>query len=170
MRPLLAVAVLAAAAPAAAERQEPVVDRRWGYQVDIPEGWKAQPLEGAPPDVLLLYTHEPSDRMLVVSKVTGPSEDADLEVLEAGIQAKAQRYKRLSAKKRALGLGRKSKVPAWDLWFRLERDGRPVTMGTRFLFYKSYALSILVDAPGSRTPGREARKIVESFVPPPPPK
>jgi hypothetical protein len=162
----LAVLVLLGAAPALAA--EPVVDRKWGFQIEVPEGWKPLPLDGAPPEVLLLYAHEGSDRLLVISRVVGPAEDAELETVESGIREKARRYQRLSATKKTIGPGRRKKVPAWDLWFRLEREGRPVTMGARFLFYKSYALSILVDSRGRGRPSREVKKIVESFVPPPP--
>jgi len=145
-----------------------VVDRDWGYQVEIPAGWTELSTADRPPEVLRGWIDERSGRLVVVSRVSGPSEDPPLRVVEAGIKDKAHGYRRLSARKRGLGPGRKAKVPGWDLWFRLERDGKPVTMGARFLFYKSYALSILVDVPGRRGPSAEARRIVESFLPPPP--
>ena len=145
-----------------------VVDRDWGYQVEIPPGWKELPATARPPEVLLAWTHERSGRLVMVSRVTGPSDDPPLRVVEAGIKDKAHGYRRISARRRSVGPGRKVKVPAWDLWFHLERGGKPVTMGARFLFYRSYALSILVDVPGRGPPSAEARRIVESFVPPPP--
>ena len=160
-----ALALLFIAAPALAA--DPVVDRKWGYQIEIPDGWEAEPLQEGLPDVLLLYSHAKSERLLFVSKLVGPTtEDPTLETVESGIRAKATGYKRVSAKKRTIGPGRKNKIFAWDLWFKVKRDGKKVTFATRFLFYKSYALSILVDASGGST--REVRKIVESFVPPPP--
>jgi hypothetical protein len=164
----IAFAALPIGLPAAAEPTEPIVDRRWGFQLKVPEGWSVRPLEGAPPEVLLLYRHEAADQLLMVSRLAGPAEEAELSVVEQSLKTKGNGYERLEAKRRALGEGRRVKIPAWDLWFRVRRDGKPVAMGARFLFYRSYVLSLLVDAPGQTRPTRALRRIVESFVPPPP--
>lgn len=146
----------------------PYVDRTAGFQVLVPAGWQPVTLAEPPREVLLLCANDATGQVFVVSKIVGPSEGIEkdpkpfLAGVEQGIKNKSTGYKRISAKQRSLG--RVRKVPGWDLWFRVERDGKPVTMAARFLFFRGYAISVMVDAP-ARAQRKEARRIVESFGP-----
>lgn len=159
----LILALLLVAAPAFAAE---VADERAGYRLDLPSGWQATEVPNAADAVLATWTHERDDRMLVVVRINGPTDGAwegdkaFFEAVENGVKKQYSSYERISLKTTKLG---KKKVPTLDLWFKAERDGKPVTIGTRFLFMKGYALSLVADG-GSK---RATRKILESFVPAP---
>lgn len=142
------------------------IDPERRFQILLPEGWRPVALADPPPPTLLFAAGDATDQMLVVSRVVGPTENAHgdpavLASLETGLASRATGYRRLSVKKRLVG---RRAIPAYDLWFAIERAGRPVTMAARFLFYPGHALSVLVDAPSPRA-RRVARRIVESFAP-----
>jgi hypothetical protein len=172
----LALAIGAGAAHGKGKRgPAPYVDAERGFVVTLPAGW--QPVgqdagEGAAAP-LLKVTNDKTGQWLVVLLVKGPTDDAAgdgkaaLDNLEAGF-ATASGYRRLERKRRELpaGEGKKGKVAAADLWFVMTRDGKPVVVGVRALFFKTYTLTLVVDAPGKRIP-RETRGIVESFAPGP---
>jgi hypothetical protein len=140
-----------------------VVDTRAGWRLDVPPAWT--PVEDAGDGVLASFTHDPSDQLVVVTRVIGPTDaaaDRDpafFAALEAGVKKRWTSYRRLSLRHLTLG---KRKVPALDLWFRATRDGKPLVVGARFLFFRGYALSALHEAPGKRRP---PRRLLESFRP-----
>lgn len=169
----LALVLLLATTAAEARKKAPestsYVDEKVGYRLSIPDGWREVSLAdagiaGAP---LLIVANDATDQVLVVSRIKGPTDGAwgdDAKFwseLESGVRAQAAGYAKLSSRKLKLG---KKKIPAYDLWFRAERDGKPATFGVRFLFFRGYALSLVVDSPGKRTDA-VARKIVDSFGP-----
>jgi hypothetical protein len=143
-----------------------IVDEKVGYKLALPAGWQATEIPGASDAVLATWTHERDDRMVVVVRINGPTngawegDKAFFDAVENGVKKQYATYERLSLKQTRLG---KKKVPALDLWFKTERDGKSVTVGTRFLFMKGYALSIVSDGGNKKA----AKKIVESFAPAP---
>lgn len=143
-----------------------VVDEKVGYKLTLPAGWQATEIPGANDAVLATWTHEHDDRMVVVVRINGPTDgawDGDksfFEAVENGVKKQYATYERVSVKQTKLG---KKKVPALELWFKTERDGKSVIVGTRFLFMKGYALSIVSDGGNKKA----AKKIIESFVPAP---
>lgn len=170
-RAALALAVLLAATAAGAKKRSDsaYVDKRSGFRLNIPSGWQAMTtVEGDSPGApLLTVTNDKTDQLLMVTKIKGPTDGAwnddpqFFELIESGIEAQSEGFERLSAKKLRVG---KKKVPAYELWFRVDRQGKPYTIGARFLFFKGYALSLVVDTPGKRADGA-AKKIVGSFAP-----
>lgn len=156
-------------APARAEEPE--------YQLKLPKGWTQTELvepdakgDGEVP-VKAMWVNDKTDQVLVIARIPGPTDgaieddDAFYEAVEAGVKKQYADYQRISTARKKLGSGKK-KIPALDLWFKAPRDGKKVVIGARFLFFKGYALSLVVDAPGARKPSSAMKKIVESFQPP----
>jgi hypothetical protein len=171
----LAVAVGAVAAlPARAAGEEDPE-----YQLKLPAGWTQTELvesdektDGEVP-VRAMYVNDKTNQVLVIARISGPTDgvlgdDSDdetfYEAVETGVKKQYADYQRISSTKKKFGSGKK-KVPALDLWFRVPRDGKKVVIGARFLFFRGYALSLVVDAPGSRKPNAATKKILESFQP-----
>jgi hypothetical protein len=181
---LLLVPALAAAKKVDAP---PFVDAEHGFQLSLPDGWQRveQDTGGAAAGTpIYKATNDKSGQWLVVILTKGPTDDADgdgaaaLANFESGFSAAAG-YKRLSLEKKDIApakpapgvktaAGKPKKLPAVDLWFTMQRDGKPVTVGARGLMFKSYVLTLVVDAPGTKVPGA-TRKLLESFRPTPPP-
>jgi hypothetical protein len=188
-RALVTAAALAlAAAPAAHAKKPPppppYVDTEHGFQLQLPAGWLRVEQDTGLGATAPLYkaASDATDQWLVVILTKGPTDDADgdgkpaLDNFEAGF-AKADAYKRLSIQRRDIApakpapgqkTGKPKKLPAIDLWFTMQRAGKPVVVGARTLLFRSYALTLVVDAPGSKVP-RATRTLLESFQPTPPP-
>ena len=163
IRTALAVALLAGAAGAA-----PVTlsDDDVHWQIDLPDGWApADPgqIEGARP----LAAFASGRRHLVVARVRGDTEAAYggkpgfFSGLEDGVKKEVEGYQRVSGTPRKLG--KKKKLPAYDLWYRAAGD----TRGARFIFMRNYIIVATIDLPGETTIPRDARRLLESFGPPP---
>jgi hypothetical protein len=163
--------VVCAAAPAVAAAGE-VSDEILNYKLTVPDGWTRTELaEGSGgEDLVAMWTRDESDQIAVITKFVGPTDDAVnkektfFDDVEKGLKRNYAVYKRLSAKKTQIGKGKK-KVPAYEVWFRTERDGKPVVIGARFLFFKGYALSLIIDQPGARRAGPMTKKLLGSFAP-----
>jgi hypothetical protein len=177
------------ASPAQAARKAkapPYVDAEHGFQLVLPAGWvrvEQDTGEGAQAP-LFKAANDASDQWLIVLSTKGPTDDADgdgkaaLDNFEAGF-ATAKSYKRLSIRRLEVAPGKPApgqktvakprKLPAIDLWFTMqrERDGKQVVVGARALLFRSYALTLVVDAPGTKIP-RATRALLESFQPTPP--
>ena len=169
-RAALGVAVVCLlAGRAAAEEPE--------YQIKIPAGWTETELvesddktDGEVP-VKAMYVNDKTNQVLVIARIAAPTDgaedekdDAFYEAVEAGVKKQYADYQRISTARKKFGSGKK-KVPAFDLWFRAPRDGKKVVVGARFLFFRGYALSLVVDAPGMKKPNAATKKILESFQP-----
>lgn len=165
----LALTSVAAAAPA------PVVNEEHRFELAVGDGWDVQAVDGVSYDreagtgLVARWSADGGARVLVVSRVDGPGSDAwrgeesFFDGVEAGVQRSAPGYRRLKRKVHKLG-----RVPALDLWFRYDgADGRAVAVAMRFLFFRSYALTLAVDVPADdlRAHRRAVRKLVESFKP-----
>jgi hypothetical protein len=181
---VLLVPALAAAKKVAAP---PFVDLEHGFQLTLPDGWQRVEQDtgaGAASTPIYKASNDKTGQWMVVILTKGPTDDADgdgaaaLANFESGFSA-ATGYKRLSlerkdvaAAKPAPGVktaaGKPKKTPAVDLWFTMQRDGKPVVVGARGLMFKSYVLTLVVDAPGAKVPGA-TRKLLEGFRPTPPP-
>jgi hypothetical protein len=145
------------------------------YEVKIPAGWTETEMvepdknDGEVP-VRAMYVNDKTNQVLVIARISGPTDGATeddesfYEAVEAGVKKQYADYQRISLAKKKLGSGKK-KVPAMDLWFKAPRDGKKVVIGARFLFFRGYALSLVVDAPGAKKPNAATRKILESFQP-----
>jgi hypothetical protein len=183
---------LAFAAPAptahAAKKPDagPYVDADHGFQLTLPGGWTAVEQDtgsGAAGTPIYKATNDRTGQWLVVILTKGPTDDVDgdgaaaLTNFESGF-AGAAGYKRLSLQKKDVtaakpapgvkaAAGKPRKTPAVDLWFTMQRDGKPVTVGARGLMFKSYVLTLVVDAPGTKVPGA-TKKLLEGFRPAPP--
>lgn len=165
----------------------PYVDDEHGFQLTLPDGWqRVEQDTGAAAAGTPIYkaTNDRTGQWLVVILTKGPTDDAEgdgaaaLANFESGFSA-APGYKRLSLQKQEVApakpapgaktaAGKPKKTPAVDLWFTMQRDGKPVVVGARGLMFKSYVLTLVVDAPGTRIPGA-TRKLLEGFRPTPPP-
>ena len=187
---LAAAAALLGAAPADGLARKPQAtpyfDVERAFQLQLPAGWLRVEQDTGEGQTAPLYkaANDATGQWLVVILTRGPTDDADgdgqaaLANFEAGF-AGATGYKRLSLKRRDLLPGKPAPgtkasaakpraLPAIDLWFTMQRDGKPVVVGARTLLYKSYALTLVVDAPGSKVP-RTTKALLESFLPTPPP-
>jgi hypothetical protein len=185
---LVAIVVVGAAAAAARKPPPtPFVDVEHGFQLTLPSGWqRVEQDTGATGPAAPLYkaANDAGAQWLVVVSQKGPTDDAEgageaaLANFEAGF-AGAPGYKRLSLARREVLPGKPQpgvrasnakprKLPAIDLWFTMQRDGKSVVVGARGLMFRSYVLTLVVDAPGSKVP-RATRGLVESFVPAPAP-
>ncbi len=177
----LALALVAQPAAAHARKPPPYIDVERGFQVALPTGWlpvQQDTGEGASAPVMKA-TNDATGQWLVVVVTKGPTDDSEgdgqagLDNFESGFRS-AMAYQRVSIKRRDLAIGKRvagkkqRTLPAIDLWFTMQRDGKPVVVGARTLLYKSYALTIVVDAPGTKVP-RSTRTILESFKPAPAP-
>jgi len=163
VRWLVVVALLARASEAA-----PAVvsddDSRW--QLDLPDGWTP----AAPPEVTEgkpLAAWSSAHGRVVVVRLRGNTDAAYdpkssyLAGLEEGVAKESPGYRRLAATQRKLG--KKKKLPAYDLWFRTSAGVR----GIRFIFMKNYTMLATIDVPGATRIGPESKKIIESFAPMP---
>jgi hypothetical protein len=191
LRPI-AGATLVPLAGAAAKKAAPApfVDDEHGFQLVLPDGWQrveqdtgAGGAAGAP---VYKAANDRTGQWLVVISTKGPTDDADadhdggaaaLANFESGF-AGAAGYKRLSLQRKEIAPGKPPpgaktpatkprKVPAVDLWFTMQRDGKPVVVGARGLMFRSYVLTLVVDAPGTKIPAA-TRRLLESFAPSPP--
>jgi hypothetical protein len=173
LRPGLAALVLVLLTAAAKPSPAPYVDAERGFQVALPAGWQrvVQTTAAGAREPVLKASNDAASQWLVVLVERGPTDeaaDAALEHLESGFRSAAG-YKRLSLRKKTLATGvKKNTLPAIDLWFVMQRDGKPVTVGVRAILYPSYVLTLVVDAPGRKSPDRSTRRLVESFRPAPP--
>jgi hypothetical protein len=183
---LLLCANVAAAAPPA-RKAGPYVDAERGFQLQLPPGWQAVEQDtgaGAAGTPVFKAANDKTGQWLVVILTKGPTDDAEgdgqaaLDNFESGWTS-APGYKRLSLQRRDVmpakaapgakaPAGKPKKLPAVDLWFSMQREGKPVVVGARGLLFKSYVLTLVVDAPGTRIPPA-TKKLLESFQPTPPP-
>jgi hypothetical protein len=146
------------------------------YQLKLPAGWTQTELvepddkDGGEVPVRAMYVNDKTNQMLVIARISGATDgstedDATFyDAVEAGVKKQYADYQRISSARKKFGSGKK-KVAAFDLWFKAPRDGKKVVIGARFLFFKGYALSLVVDAPGAKKPSAAMKKIVESFQP-----
>lgn len=162
---LLALALLGAVrVAAAAPTVVPDDDSRW--QIDLPDGWAPAELPEVTEGKTLAAWSSDHGR-LVVARMRGNTDAAYdpkssyLAGLEEGVAKEAPGYRRLAATQRKLG--KKKKLPAYDLWFRTGTGVR----GIRFIFMKNYTVLASIDVPGIRKIGPESKKILESFGPVP---
>ncbi len=153
---------LAAAAPAVVSDD----DSRW--QLDLPDGWTAAEL----PEVIegkALAAWSSAHGRLAVVRLRGNTDAASdpkssyVAGVEEGVAKESPGYRRLAATQRKLG--KKKKLPAYDLWFRTGAGVR----GIRFIFMKNYTMLATIDVPGATQVGPESKKIIESFAPVPTP-
>jgi hypothetical protein len=168
-----AVLLLVAGGAAAAKKKPAPLVHEAGFEVVLPDGWRRveQDTGGGEHEPLLKLTSDKTNQWGVVVRMKGPTDDAwekpaeALGRFEAGFSTAAG-YQKISAK--ALKLprrkGAKGTIPAADLWFKMQRDGKPVTVGARALFFKGYTLALVVDSPGKK-PNAQAKAVLASFVP-----
>jgi hypothetical protein len=170
---VLAGALAALASPASAAEPTEHVDQRVNYRLTLPAGWsRAELVDDAEEvsELIAMWTSDKTNQVIAIARIPGPTDgahagEADFFAnVEGGVKKQFATYTRLSHTKRKFGSGRKA-VPGYDLWFRTDRDGKKVVFGARFLFFRGYALSIIVDQPGSRKASAATKKIVESFRP-----
>jgi len=144
-------------------------DSRW--QIDLPDGWTPADLPEVTEGKALAAWSSDHGRLVVV-RMRGNTDAAYdpkssyLAGLEAGVAKESPGYHRLAATQKKLG--KKKRLPAYDLWFRTGAGVR----GIRFIFMKNYTVLASIDVPGLRKIGPESKKILESFGPmpsPPPP-
>jgi hypothetical protein len=172
---LLAIAMtcgVAAASGKVKPRPSPYRDTAHGFALTLPPGWMAVEQDTGQGE------HEPvfkaaSDgraQFMVVLREKGPSDDAEIaRMAEASVEkgfAAARGYQRTSIKVTQLHgpPGGPRRVPAVDLWFVMERDGKKVAVGVRALFLSGVVLTLVVDGGGPR-PDATTRKLLESFQP-----
>ena len=183
------LALGASAGVAAAKKlaSPPFVDEEHGFQLVLPDGWQRVEQDtgaGAASAPVYKAANDRTGQWMVVIVTKGPTDDADgdgsaaLANFEAGFAAAAG-YKRLSIQRKDIApakpapgaktpAGKPKKTPAVDLWFTMQRDGKSVVVGARGLLFRSYVLTLVVDAPGTRAPAA-TKKLLESFQPTPPP-
>ena len=144
-----------------------IVDAQAGYRLSVPAGWTVAETPGARDEVLATFSHEDSDQVLVITRLPGPTDGAwdddpaYFAALEAGVKKQFSSYERLWTRRIRLG---KKKIPALDLWFRSEREGKKIVVGARFLLFRGYSLSLVIDSPGKKRPAA-TKKLLESFLP-----
>jgi hypothetical protein len=170
--PALAFALLGLGS---AQAREPgkghYVDTDRGFRLHVGPAWTpAPPAEtSAASGAILVWAHERTGQLLVVSRMTGltdgayAQDPAYLALVEEGVKSRSPGYRRVSLRPLFLPSG-KDRVPALDLVFRMQREGKAVVMATRFLFFKNYALTLTVDAPGGQL-DPSTRRILHSFRP-----
>jgi hypothetical protein len=157
-------ALLLLAVPTSASAAD-LVDAQAGYRLSVPPGWTSADSPGGRDEVLATWTHEESDQVFIIARLPGSTDgawDADpgyFAAVEAGIKKQFPTYQRLSSRRLILG---KKKIPALDLWFRAERDGKKIVVGARFLFLRGRSLSLVVDGPINKRP---PKRLLDSFVP-----
>jgi hypothetical protein len=175
VRGALVVGLLLVAAVAGAEekaRPARVVDQAAGYEVSLPAGWQRAEMVDAKkvPELVAMFTSDATGQVIVISSIAGSTDDAYsgkedfFQGVERGVTRSFPGFKSISSRRHTLG---KAKLPALDLWFRASRDGKDVVVGARFVFYKGRALSLVIDQPGVKKPGKATRAILESFKPVP---
>jgi hypothetical protein len=104
-------------------------------------------------------------RRVVVARVRGNTvgaydgSRAYFDGLEEGVRRQTEGYRRLATARKQVG--RRGKVPVYDLWYR----AGPAVRGARFVLLKGYALVLTVHAPGTRRVDRALKKTLESFAP-----
>lgn len=163
-----------AMSPARAEMQRGhYVDLERGFRVLLGPAWqKAEPaLTSTAGRPVLVVTHARTGQLVVISRMAGPTDGAYARdphffaLVEQGVKARSPGYQRTGWRPHFLARG-KERIPTLDLSFRMKRDGQPIWVATRFLFFKSYALSLVVDAPHGKI-DRTTRRLVDSFRPVP---
>jgi hypothetical protein len=158
-----AIAVLLCAARAAAAPVA-IVDDETRWQLDLPDGWETIEVP-APATGKTLAAFAAGARRVVVARVRGNTDGAYdgkpgfYAGLEEGVAQAVPGYARLSGEPKKLG--KKGKLPAYDLWYRTG-DG---VRGVRFIFLHGYTLMATTDLPGQRSVARDARRLIESFGP-----
>jgi hypothetical protein len=136
---------------------------RWG--IELPDGFSAEETEELGEGTMLARFSDPAGRRVVVARLRGNTDGAYdgarsyFAGLEEGVKAQTPGYRRLASAQRKLG--KKGKIPAFDLWFRAKGAVR----GSRFVLLKGYALVLTVDAPSARRVDRALKKALESFAP-----
>ncbi len=162
------------AALAKSKRPAPYIDEVHGFQVTLPAGWQpvGQDTGAGEAEPIFKAANDATDQWLVVIRQKGPTDDVyddpktGMENFESGFAKAAPGYQRVSraSKKLPAKAGGKAVVPSIDLWFLMDRDGKPVTVGVRALFYRGYTLQLMVDSPGKK-PSKATKGIVDSFKP-----
>jgi hypothetical protein len=160
-----AVVLLAASVAVAAPAVVTDDDSHW--QLDVPDGWTPADLPEITEGKALAAWSSNHGRLVIVrmrgnTDAAYDGKAAYFAGLEEGVQKEAPGYHRLAATQRKLG--KKKKIPAYDLWYRAAAGVR----GIRFIFMKNYSVLATVDVPGATKIGPEAKKILESFGPAPP--
>ncbi len=161
---MLVLAVVLAATRAGAPFVITDDEDRW--QLELPDGWTAvDPPQPATGRALAAYAAR--GRRLVVARVRGNTDGAYdgrpgfFVGLEDGVARETPGFVRLAggAKK----LGKKRKLPAYDVWYRAGRE----VFGIRFVFLRGYSVMATLEIPGARAVPRDARRLLESFGPAP---
>jgi hypothetical protein len=142
-------------------------DLRW--QLDLPDGWKPADAPDAGAGTTMGSWAGDGERRLVIARLRGNTDGAYAgqrswwSGLEDGVRESTEGYKRLSS--RALKLGKKKQIPAYDLWYRARGGVR----GSRFVMFRGRAVVATIDLPHARKVEAGAKKILESFIPSPAP-
>lgn len=147
---LCGAALALVAGPAAADE---IVDAELRVRVELPAGFA--PREAA---AGAAWSHPETGQLAALIRLDGPTRGAwvgDAEFfagLEAGIQKHTPGYRRLAHKRSRVG-----GLPAYDLWFRRRGDDGDRVLGVRFLFYRSYGVSLILETPaGAYARGKRA--------------
>lgn len=139
-------------------------DVRW--QLDLPDSWSP----GERDDLEIgkaLAVWTSGRRRFVLLRLRGNTDGAYdgkpafWSGLEDGVRKDAPDFRRLSGTVKKLG--KKKKVPGYDLWYRIAGGVR----GVRFIFLRNYCLMGTIDLPGERSVPRDVRRVLESLGPAP---
>ncbi len=159
------IAVAVAALPALAAEPEPYRNADHHFQIALGDGWN--PTEpGTGPEQLLLARAASDGRALAVTRVAYPNprrRDHDYQKqIEAGVEAAARGYHRLSHK-----VSRAGYVVVIDVTYRRDTDGGREVVASRFLLFRTFTLVLSVAMPARtwRHQRRPTQKLVRSFVP-----
>ncbi len=168
MRRLGALLLVLAVAPTA--RAEVTTDKTHRFQLDLDDGWREVPAPTDSHTPLVGFEHRKRRALMAVSRVEYPNLDAwrrrtrkaYYSEIEKGIKTSVDGYKRLRQNTTRLG-----RVPALDLTFRhRDKDGERVVF-MRFLFFRTYSLSLSLSLPYRqyRRHKRRLRTVLHSFKP-----
>jgi len=134
------------------------------WRLDLPPGWEAaDPPELPAGRALAAYTSD--GRQLLVARLrintdgAYDGKSAYFAGVEDGVQKETLSYHRLAGG--AHKLGKRRRLPAFDLWYRGER----AIHGARFVFLRGYVVVLRIDLPEARTVERAAKRLLESFQP-----
>jgi hypothetical protein len=161
-----ALAVACALAGAAAAEPVEVLDGPSRWRLDLPPGFREEPVLELPDGVMLARHEDARGRRVTVARARGNTEGAYGDErayftgLEEGVRRHTPGYRRLAATQRKIG--RRGKIPVYDLWWRADGAVR----GSRFVLLRGYALVLTVHAPGARRVDPALKKTLESFTPP----
>jgi len=160
------LAVLFAAAPATAK---PFQSEPHHVQLELPDDVElaATPVETGEGTTLVAAFRGPSLRA-AITRVSAPNHRAwrkDVQFfkeVEDGLARSVPSYKRLRQRQHKLG-----KVPALDLDFRRQRGSSAEQVVARFLFFRTFTITLMVAIPAkaSRLERKRVLELRETFKP-----